>query len=295
LRGILVGLLVTAFAWAGPEGFTSLKVLPGTRECGMGGVGVAAAFGPQAIVWNPAATATIPGFAANMNYVKWLLDTHHQSLFLVRNLSRLNLGLGIASFSAGTFEYREEVPTAEPAGTFTPTELTGYLNISHSLGPLGELGATARYFYSKVMLYQAAGPGVDLGFRLRPVPRLTIGGSVVDFGKWLSYRRDQFWLPTRGRVGVSYEWAIPNSDFDLLLAVDGSYFFFTRVTDVQAGMEFRLGQVLALRAGYDLLARANHLNFGLGLHVGRFRIDYALAPLRYDLGLAHRFTVGLGY
>ncbi|MEO0079627.1 MAG: PorV/PorQ family protein [candidate division WOR-3 bacterium] len=293
MRSLAAGLLIVASALAGPEGFASLKVLPGTRECGMGGVGVASAFGPQAVAWNPAATASVPVFAASVNYVKWILDTHHQSLFLVRNLKRLNIGLGLASFSAGRFEFREDVPTEEPVGWFAPTDFTGYLNVATALGPKGELGVTGRYFYSKIMTYQAAGPGLDLGMRLRPVKGLVVGASVVDFGKWLSYHRDPFWLPTRGRLGVCYE--LPFGENRLILACDGSYFFFSRTAGFQAGTEFQLGRILALRAGYDLLARANHLNFGFGLNIGDFRIDYSLAPLCYDLGAAHRLSLGFGY
>jgi hypothetical protein len=42
-------------ALAGQTGFSSLKILPGVREAGMAGTGVASAFGPQAIALNPAA------------------------------------------------------------------------------------------------------------------------------------------------------------------------------------------------------------------------------------------------
>jgi hypothetical protein len=103
---LLAVCLLAGLATAGPTGFSSLKILPGVREAGMAGVGAASAFGPQAIALNPAAGAGIAGFAAVASYAKWLLDTHHQSLFVARSFPALCVGLGVSSFSAGQFEYR---------------------------------------------------------------------------------------------------------------------------------------------------------------------------------------------
>ncbi|MBM3315781.1 hypothetical protein FJY71_08110, partial [candidate division WOR-3 bacterium] len=140
--------LLLAAAAAGPQGFSSLKIAPGVREAGMGGTGCASAIGPQAVAWNPAATADAGSFAAVAGYTKWLLDTRQQSLFLSRGLGGFALGAGVSSFAAGSFEYREEVPTGEPLGTFEPVELTVYLNASRPVGPagrpVGSLGASVR-------------------------------------------------------------------------------------------------------------------------------------------------------
>jgi hypothetical protein len=284
--------LLAGLAAAGPTGFSSLKILPGVREAGMAGTGVASAFGPQAIVLNPAAGAGIDGFAAVASYAKWLLDTHHQSLFVSRNFSALCVGAGVSSFSAGEFEYRVK-PTEEPIGTFTPTDFTAYLNLARPIGDMVQAGLTGRYFYSRVYDSDAAGFGIDGGVRVMPVKRLTVGASVVDFGKTMSYVREVFWLPTRGRLGVSYD-VLPFERARLTLAVDGSYFLYSGVPGAVAGLEFAWSEVVALRAGYDFLSQANHLNFGLGLRAGMFRFDYSFAAMNLDLGGAHRISVGLG-
>jgi hypothetical protein len=279
-------------ALAGPTGFSSLKILPGVREAGMAGTGAASAFGPQAITLNPAAGAAINGFAAAASYAKWILDTHHQSLFVARSFPALCVGLGVSSFSAGQFEYRVK-PTEAPIGTFSPTDLTAYLNLARPIGDKVQVGLTGRYFYSRVYDNDAAGLGIDGGVRVMPVKRLTVGASVVDFGKTMYYVREVFWLPTRGRLGASYD-IVPFDRGRLTVTADGSYFLYSKVAGAAAGLEFAWSDVVALRAGYDFLSEANHLNFGLGLRAGIFRFDYSFAAMNLDLGGAHRVSVGLG-
>jgi len=279
-------------AWAGPTGFSSLKILPGVREAGMAGTGVASAFGPQAITLNPAAGAGIAGFAATASYAKWILDTNYQSLFVARDFSAFCVGVGFSSFSAGQFEHRVK-PTEEPIGTFTPTDFTAYLNLARPIGRMVHVGLTGRYFYSRVYNNDAAGLGLDAGVRVMPIERLTVGVSVVDFGKTMIYEREVFWLPTRGRLGASYD-IKPFERVRVTFAADGSYFVYSGVPGAAAGVEFAWSEVVTLRAGYDFLSDANHLNFGLGLRVGVFRFDYSLAAMNLDLGGAHRVSVGLG-
>jgi hypothetical protein len=292
LRQIAVTLLLAALCYAVPTGFSSLKILPGVREAGMAGTGAASAFGPQAITLNPAAGAGTNGFAAVASYAKWILDTHHQSLFVARSFPALCVGVGLSSFSAGQFEYRIK-PTEDPVGTFTPTDFTAYLNLARPIGNIVQVGMTGRYFYSRIYDSDAAGLGLDGGVRVMPVKGLTVGASVVDFGKTMSYEREVFWLPSRGRLGLSYD-VVPFERGRLTLAADGAYFFYSGVAGAVAGLEFAWSEVVALRAGYDFLSEANHLNFGLGLRAGVFHFDYSFAAMNLDLGGAHRVSVGLG-
>jgi len=292
LRVLTFVALSAAIALAVPTGFSSLKILPGVREAGMAGTGAASALGPQAITLNPAAGADITGFAAVASYAKWILDTHHQSVFVAQGFPALCVGLGFSSFSAGEFEYRIE-PTEEPIGTFTPTDFNAYLNLARSFGDMVQAGLTGRFLYSRVHDAQAAGLGLNAGVRVMPAERLTVGVSIVDFGKTMTYERDVFRLPTRARLGASYDVA-PFERARLTLAADGSYFVYSRKPGAAAGLELAWSEAVMFRAGYDFLSEANHLNFGLGLRAGTFRFDYSFAAMSFDLGGAHRVSVGLG-
>jgi len=287
----LLTLLLAATAGAGPVSFGSLKILAGVREAGMGGVGVASANGPQAVVWNPCATAGISGFAATASYAKWLLDTHHQSLFVARDLRLVALGLGITSFTAGEFEYRIG-PTEDPIGTFTPSELSFYLNLARPIGDMVQLGLTGRYFCSHIMDENASGMGIDVGVRVRPLERFVVGASIVDFGKTVSYIREVVWLPARGRFGIGYD-LLPFDNGRLTMSADGEFFIYTKEPDVRIGAEAAWRE-LALRFGYSLLS-TNHLALGMGIRLKDILgIDYSFAPFGSDLGTVHRLSVGIG-
>jgi hypothetical protein len=289
----LVLLLLTSADGERVLGFSSLRVEPGVREAAMGGSGAAGAFGPQAVAWNPSANAGAVGFSATVHYTKWLLDTHQQSVFLARETPWFNVGLGAVSFSAGDFEYRVD-PTEDPIGTFQPVEMTFYLNLARHIVDRVDAGITARYFYSRVMTDDATGLGVDAGLRYRPWRALSLGASVVDFGQTLTYRREVFWLPTRGRLGASYDFT-PLDKLRLTASADGDYYFYSGEIDAVAGVEAAWNELLFVRAGYDFAGTGQRLSTGLGIRLGRLRFDYSLAPLLGELGLAHRLSLGFGY
>lgn len=273
-------------------GFAWLTIPVGTREAAMAGTGTASSFGPQALACNPAASARGSTFSAYAGYTKWFLDTHYQSLFATRDLSHLVLGMGIASFANGRFE-RRDGPTAEPLGTFSPLDLTGYLNLSKQLASFADLGITARYFYSKIMENEASGFGGDIGCRFYPIKNLTLGAAIVDFGKTMSYSYEIFWLPTRANIGANYK--LPLGSHLINFALDCSYLFHTKKFGCSFGAEFSLADIISFRAGYDFTNRARHLNFGLGIRRGLFRVDYAFSPLGFNLGSVHRIALGFGY
>lgn len=285
-------LALTVAAGVRLEGFSSLGITPGVREAAMGGAGVAAAYGPQAIVLNPAAGSEVRGYGVAAGYTKWLLDTHHQALFAARDLRVITAGVGIVSFSAGDFEYRTE-PTDDPLGTFAPSDFSFYLNLGRQFSRFVSAGLTARYFYSKVFDQDADGLGVDVGVRIRPFCGLVLGASIVDFGRTMSYHREVFWLPTQARLGASYDYRL-NDNMRLTAALDGSQFVYRNRTDLRAGVEFAWRGLVMLRGGYDPLVKSNNLTVGAGVRVGSVRVDYALAPFNSGLGMAHRFGIGIG-
>lgn len=260
----------------------------------MGGVGTASALGPQAIAWNPAALARATGFAVSCHYLAWFLDTYHQALFLNRGLGTGSIALGVSSFAAGSFEYRADVPTEEPLGTFTPTELSLYVNYARPVGRLFQAGVSGRYYYSRIIEQEASGPGVDVGLRAQPWRHLNLGAALADFGRTPAYKRESFRLPTRCRLGAAYEFPF-GDEGRVLAALDGSYFVYSGRWDVQTGVEFQWWRSLALRAGYDFRSAASGLTCGLGLRSGNLRLDYSYAPLNLDLGAAHRISLGFGY
>lgn len=258
----------------------------------MGGAGVACGKGPQAMVWNPAATSELHDFAAHVGYCAWFLGTHQQSAFVTRELQGVRAGLGVSSFAAGQFEWRNDVPTEDPAATFEPADITAYLNAALPIGRAVAIGASGRFYYSRICSYSASGYGADMGLRIQPLTSLVLGASVTDFGTALTYEREKASLPTRGRLGAA--WAGRVFDQRVVLAADGSYYFYLSAFTFQTGVELELFQLLSLRGGCDISAGGVRPTFGLGLRRGKAGIDYSLQALGYDLGAAHRLSFSLG-
>lgn len=286
-------LLTTAPADERKVGYLWLLIPVGAREAAMAGASTAAGFGPQAMVYNPAAPARLTPFSLQANYTKWLLDTRHQSIFATRNLRYFQLGVGLASFTYGKFEYRENRPTSEPIGTFYPLDFTAYLNLSRTISSWAEIGLTGRYFYSKVLDYELSAIGADIGARVHPWPNLTIGAAITDFSRAFYYYYERFWLPTRGKIGLAYQ--LPLAHNRLTFAVDGSYLFYSKKLRITTGTEWGIAEIFYLRAGYDPFNPGNMINLGAGFHHGLFRVDYAYSPLGFNLGAAHRVTISVGY
>ena len=290
MRYLVAFLLTSTLAWAG---MSSLRVMPGVREAAMGNVGVASASGPQAIAWNPAAGAEIQGFALRAGYAKWLLDSHQQSVFLVRNFGFASLGIGVTSMTAGRFEYRTEVPTEDPVALFSPSEFGFHVGMSKTFARIVSTGVAARFYYTKILDDEASAPGVDLGVRVKPMDQLSLGISLTDFGRNLVYVRESFRLPTRARLGASFSQDL-GAGFGASVAADAGLYVYTKRFNAQAGLELDWNRTLFVRSGWEWLGENFRPAGGLGIALGKVQFDYALTALNDNLGTAHRVSIALG-
>lgn len=258
----------------------------------MGATGVASGYGPQAIFWNPAVAAKLEKLAFSAGYCAWFLGAHQSSVFVVRRLSTLRVGVGLSSFSAGKLEWRDDIPSETPIGTFEPQDLTAYVNAAMPLDRLLSVGLSGRFYYSHIQAHSASGLGIDLGLRSEPLTDLALGAAVLDLGTPLTYEREKVWLPTRGKLGVA--WTPKLFGQRVTLAVDGSYSFNSGLPSVHAGGEFELAELLCVRGGCGISSQGIRPALGLGLHHSQVAIDYSLEQVGYDLGVAHRLALRLG-
>jgi len=277
-------------------GFSSLRINPSARECAMGGAGVISAIGPSAMYYNPALTATLKSFTVNINYTKWFLDTYQQSIFLTRPLPYFNLGLGVVNFNAGELEYRPDHPTESPYGEFNPVDFNFYLNLSRSAAKMG-YGISARVYYEKIYEYTATGIGADVGLSFVPVPNLQVGFSIINFGTTMRFIREDFLLPTKFLAGLNYNINFSqNSSFPKLkIASDLGYLFYDKKAELNSGLELSFKDKYFIRTGYKSTEQANHYNFGFGVIVQKFRIEYAYSPFDLNISGTHHFSLSLGY
>lgn len=287
-------------AFANLSSFSSLKIIPSAREQAMGGAGVIAAIGPQAMYHNPALTSELNAFAINFNYNKWFLDTYEQSIFLVRPLRALNLGFGMVGFNAGPLELRPNFPTDEILGEFNPVDFNFYFNLSRKIGTANDafsLGVSGRLYYSKIYDETATGYGFDAGISYHPIPDLRVGFAIVNFGTQMRYISEKFSVPRRFATGADYLIKLnhnPNSP-TLKLTSDLSYLYYEEKFNSNSGLEFILSDKYFVRAGYKLSGQPSHITAGIGFIVKNLRVEYVLTPNQFDLGSNHHISLSLGY
>jgi hypothetical protein len=290
---ILLLLILFLSLSFGDSGFSSLKIVPGAREAAMAGTGVASAQGPQAVYFNPAAISRYSNLLANIHYAKWFLDTHHQSLFVVRPTKLFNIGIGIVNFSYGKVENREDKPTDSPVGYFNPQDFSFFLTLSRALDDRTAIGVSGKFYYEKIFSYTASGGGLDVGLKFNLLPSMSLGFSVINFGTMMRFQREKFPLPTEAKIGANYE--LPLSNKHLIGALDISYFPYEEKLSACIGVEFALNNFLFLRGGFRPLSESGKISTGLGVKLNNFRIEYSFSPYTYNLGATHRFSLGAGY
>lgn len=286
-------LTISAAVAQNNVGFASLKIGIGSRECGMGDAGTAGADGPQSMYWNPALNGWQDHFSASASYADWFLDMNKSALFVVRPTPIMNVGLGAAVFDAGAVEFRDDIPTDQPIGTFTPYDYSLYLNLSRAFPGGITVGASGKFYDEDIMSYYAHAWGADLGLAYEPRKNLKLAASVMDVGSSMQFEHAAYSLPARAAVGASY--ALPLGWTRVSVAADGGYGFFDRQYAFNAGAEALLGNVVALRGGYKILDQTAGLTLGIGFRVKGIRIDYAYGANGLSLGATHRFSVGYGY
>ena len=199
----LLTLAAVAFA-DGNSGFASLEIGIGSRECALGDAGTAGAVGPQAMYWNPALNGWAESFGASFSYANWLQGSSQSAIFAIRPTPIGVVGFGATAFNAGQLEYRDDYPTDDPIGYFTPIDYSLYLSLTRALDSRVSLGVNGRYYYERIADYSARGFGTDVGLAFKPLDGMKLGFAVLDLGSSMAFIHEDFSLPLRTVAGISY-------------------------------------------------------------------------------------------
>jgi len=292
------------FMLAAAQGYASLKIATGARESGMGETGVAGASSANALRWNPALLVKGPGIEASMNHTLWFLGTSQGSLLIKRRLGRFSIGAEAIYFTSGEIELRDSIGSPDPLGSYYFADLSLGLGAGVEVVRGTRVGLIARYYHERLWTYAAHTWGFDVGLNYTPISGFDLGVSVLDFGFDMHLDAEGFKPPMSIRVGGSYvhDWS---QNLATSLNLDFLYRPYEKEPGLRTGLEARLFDLLALRAGAKLLymdeelklfSPSELLTFGLGVQHDWVSLDYALVPYnRLDLGLTHRISLNLAF
>ncbi len=284
-------------------GFKFLSVTSDARGGALGEAMTTLETGSSALFFNPAGMARLQGhFEATFSQNNWIADIKHNSFSLafspgggrygVFGLSFMSVDYGrlqgtmVWGNDQGFIETEIIKPTAFAAGIGYAKALTdkfavgGQVKItSQDLGksfvPVGEDSLAVKHNL-------AAATAFDFGTTFRTgFKSLVFGMSVRNFSNEIAYEREGFQLPLTFRIGLSMNVLdlvnMSPKTMACLVSVDAVH---PRdyPEQIMLGAEYRMLDMLSLRAGYMTPSDERHYSFGFGLKLFGAVVDYAYTP-----------------
>ncbi len=303
-RAIFIPLLAALLAAALPQsaradggpgtsGAEFLTIGVGARPAGMADAFTGVADDVHALAYNPAGLAFLRRreiglehnvYAAGINH-EWLGYAHPTAWGTFAGAANLLFISPFESYSS----------VDNPTGKTSAADMAYQFTFATTVTENWSLGATGKYIRSRLHETTASTYAGDFGTLWKPLPRFSLGGSILNLGPGLRYISTRVDLPRTLRGGASWNVFNPG-DFrhTLILALDVE----KRHDDsarVGGGLEACYDSVLALRlGGRSLPASGAGLTLGIGLYLFRdetkgYEIDFDYAFVAAgDFATTHR-------
>jgi hypothetical protein len=303
-RTVFITIALLAFhgmslAQAGSSGLAFLKLGVSARGTAMADAMSATVSGPSAMYYNPAGIleggAATPATNVMFSHKQWIQDTQLQFLGASLTFDEKNAaGIALTTTSISDIEIRE-VP-GDPAGTFTARNFLLGATYARMITQDVKAAVSLKYLYEKIYIDEASGYGIDLGAQWQtPMHGLAVGGTIANLGSMTTLRTQKSSLPSLLRLGPAYTLEFFEPLARLTIAADGLYLFPEKRTYINLGGEFVYGEMVAGRLGYQFGSTGRGFTAGIGLRYTFIELDYAYAPLAYDLGNTHTLSLALHF
>jgi hypothetical protein len=290
-----VAATLLAAALAGPAAAQSegsvVAALPGSpRAQAMADAAVALVGDAASLFANPAGIATVRRWAVEGAFESHLEGARYSTAAFAARFGRLTWGVGAQAF---TFGDEPEIVGGTPTGaTFTAADLLAAGTLVYRFSLIA-VGASAKYARQSVADWSAAGWAADVGVAMAVFDIAALGFAVQNLGGDLDADAG---LPTRTRLGMSFNLTDPEGTVRALTSVEGRW---TEGAPDAFHAGFEAGVVTA---GVGLLGRAGYAtpgdgrdgsrwSVGAGVLLGRFRVDYAYRDFDVLGTATHRLGV----
>ena len=260
----------------GTTGANFLKIGVGARACAMGGAFTALADDATALYWNPAGLAQIKRAELYATYNSWFQGINQGYVGLTFPFIGGKLALGANYVDMGKLEGRDN--EGGLTGEFGATDIQA--NLGYAVGNKFMIGFSAGAVQETLGGNTQTAFLGTAGILLKPDPHLSIGVSYQNLGE----NSGQTSLPQTLRGGVALKIGSIILSFDAVMPNDNDSYFC-------GGVEFPLGNFIALRGGYTTRNDAGQgYSAGVGINISGLSVDYAYVPYS-DLGDTHRISL----
>lgn len=282
--------------------FNFLRLDTSPRSAALAGNFVANGDDPNVMFYNPAGINLLSGMPVSFSFLKHLMDINSASVSFSKEFEGIGrFAAGVQYINYGTFTRADA--NGMKLGNFGVGDFALTLGYGNRLDNNFYYGANIKIIYSSIESFSSTAAALDLGLHYAiPESRWNFGFSILNLGTQLkSYFSTKEELPLDMRLGFSKELEkLPFRLFWSFNRLSDRYDnFLDRFKQITIGGEFRFGQSLRLRFGYDNIKRKEmNLGFaglagfsvGLGFMVNKYNVDYSFSSMG-SIGELHRFGI----
>lgn len=290
---LLLLLLATPLFAETKTGASTLLLGGGARATALRGAYTAAAGDLDAMFFNPGGLSAIGRRQAAFTHADTAFDATYDVVQFASPHKNATWGVTLARLGVSDINGRDA--NRRSTGVQSASDVVGSISISRDFLAVAGVGATVKYFESRIISDRAATVAFDIGAVARvPNRPLWFGASVLNMGHGLRFIEETTPLPLTIAVGAATRLANI-----LNFTVDAKRFVRTENSEIVTGVEYSLLPTASLRAGYasslsgdqesGLISLGNWKG-GLGLAIGAYQLDYAISS-ESDLDAAHRVTL----
>ncbi len=302
-RVFVFSILLTTIVSA-QSSFEFLRLDTSPRAAALAGSFVADNDDANVMFYNPAGINLLKGMPVSFSFLKHLMDINSASVSFSKDYEGLGrFAAGVQYINYGTFTRADK--NGLKLGNFGAGDFALTLGYGNQLDNNFYYGTNVKFIYSSIENYSSTAVAFDLGLHYAvPESKWNFGFSVLNLGTQLkSYFNTKEDLPLDMRLGFSKELEkLPFRIFWSFNRLSDRYEnFLDRFKQITFGGEFRMGQSLRLRFGYDNEKRKDMkigsttsglagFSVGLGFFVSKYNVDYSFSSLG-SVGALHRIGI----
>jgi len=291
-KALLLFLLIVIFltiastlSFSSSSGTTAanfLKIGIGAKATAMGGAFTALADDGTALYWNPAGLAQIEKTEILAMYNMHFQEVNQGYLSLAFPFLGGEAGLSANYVDMGSIEGRDE--QGNPTGDFGASDMEALLGYGRKLSTKLMFGLSAGMLQESIAENKKSTYLGNIGLLFKATKSISLGLACQNIGSKLG--EDS--LPLTYKGGIALRLKSFTIAADAVKAIDDDMYFC-------AGLEWWIGDILALRAGYRTGQDVGSgISYGVGLKISKINLDYAYVPYG-DLGNTHRVSLGIKF